>query len=230
MGVGLGVNDVPIVGEPVAFGAGFIAFLFVCISTVIGSYFGTYAHEGGHMLAIVASARRLTGFRINPQLTGEKGVTNHTGPPGAAVRRFFITLSGYLAPPLLGLAGAALIAAGNPWAVLVGAIFFSLLALLVARSPLAFTIPFLLVIGLGAALIKGSGPTQAFAAVAVTWFLLINGVLEAFRLPSRGGDAASLASRTLIPGFIWKTLWVFVAIVSLIVGGQLLLRPGYSLG
>jgi hypothetical protein len=228
--VGVGVNDVPIVGEPVAFGAGFIAFLFVCFSTVIGSYFGTYAHEGGHMLAVVASTRRLTGFRINPQLIGDRGVTDHEGPPGAAVRRFFITLSGYLAPPLLGLAGAALIAAGNPWAVLVAAIVFSLLALLVARTPLAFTIPFLIVIGLGAALLTGTGPTQAFAAVAVTWFLLINGTVEAFRLPSSGGDAASLAGRTLIPGFIWKTLWIFVAVVALIVGGQLLLRPGYGIG
>ena len=30
--VGVGVNDVPIVGEPVAYGTGFIAFLLVCFS------------------------------------------------------------------------------------------------------------------------------------------------------------------------------------------------------
>ena len=35
---------------------------------------------------------------------------------------------------------------------------------------------------------------------------------------------------TLIPNFIWNLLWIVVAVVSLIVGGQLLLRPGYDIG
>jgi hypothetical protein len=43
-------------------------------------------------------------------------------------------------------------------------------------------------------------------------------------------DGAKLASKTLIPNVIWTALWLFLAVFSLIVGGQLLLRPGYGIG
>lgn len=226
LGVGLGVNDVPIVGEPLAFGAGFIALLVAAFSTVVGGYFHTFAHEGGHLLALVALAQKITGFWINEQ-GPNKGETRG----GSGWLQFVIVaVAGYLSPPLLGLAGAALISAGNTWAVLLAAIVFSILALLAARNPLAFAIPLLLILGLGAALLRGSVETQAFAATFAVWFLLITGTVEAFALPSNGGDAANLAKKTLIPGVLWKLLWIFVAVVSLIVGGQLLLRPGYEIG
>jgi hypothetical protein len=224
--VGVGVNDVTIVGEPVAYGAGFIALIVVAFSTVVGAYFHTFAHEGGHMLAVVGTVRRLTDFWI---YDNTEGLTEHEGPPGQAIRRFFVTLAGYLSPPLLGLAGAALIAHGNPWAVLVAAILFSILALFPASNPLAFTIPLLVVVGLGAALLEGSAAVQAFTATVVVWFLLISGLVESIKLPSNDGDARSLARRTLVPGVVWKLFWFSTALVALIVGGQLLLRPGYSL-
>jgi hypothetical protein len=227
MGVGLGVNDVPIVGEPVAFGAGFIALLFVCFSTFIGRYFYFYAATGGQLLALVGLARPIAGFGIydERQWAGRLVV----GGGGWAVL-VLVAIVGYVAPPLLGLAGAALIASGNPWAVLSAAIFLSLLALLVARNPLAFTIPLLVVLGLGAALLYGSGEQQAFAAAFVVWFLLIGGTIDAFRPRSLGGGPDTLAGKTLIPGVLWRLLFVVVAVVSLIVGGQLLLRPGYTIG
>jgi hypothetical protein len=227
MGVGLGVNDVPIVGEPVAFGAGFIALLFVCFSMYIARYFYMYAETGGSLLALVGLAQPIDGFG----LYGERrwaGTLFRGGGGWAAL--VLAVVVGYVAPPLLGLAGAALIAMGNPWAVLASAIFLSGLALLVARNALAFTIPLLVVLGLGAALFYGSGAQQAFAAAFVVWFLLIAGVVEAFRLPSLGGGRNTLAGRTLIPGILWQLLFIFVAIVALIVGGQLLLRPGYTIG
>jgi len=57
MGVGLGVNDVPIVGEPVAFGAGFIALLVVCFSTIIG--FASGRQDASYAKDQLASAARL---------------------------------------------------------------------------------------------------------------------------------------------------------------------------
>jgi len=227
MGVGLGVNDVPIVGEPVAFGAGFIALLFVCFSTFIARYFYLYAETGGSLLALVGLARPIDGFGIYDERRWAGTLV--VGGRGWAVL-VLAAVVGFVAPPLLGLAGAALIASGNPWAVLAAAIFLSILALLVARNPLAFTIPLLVVLGLGAALFRGSGEQQAFAAAFVVWFLLIAGVVEAFRLPSLGGGRNTLAGKTLIPGVLWKLLFIFVAVVALIVGGQLLLRPGYAIG
>jgi hypothetical protein len=223
--VGVGVNDVPIVGEPIAYGAGFIALLVVAFAGAVGQYFHTYAHEGGHMLAAVATLRPLDGYWI---YDNTEGLTTIPKIRWALSNLVFLA-AGYLAPPLLGLGGAALIAAGNPWAVLMAAVVLSLLALLPARNALAFTIPLLVLLGVGFALVEGSATAQATLAVALVWFLLITGTREAFKLPSTGGDAASLAGRTLIPGVIWKVFWAGVSVLALIVGAQLLLRPGYSL-
>jgi Peptidase M50B-like len=225
VGVDLGVNNVAIVGEPVAFGTGFFVFLFLCFSAFIAQYFLTYAHEGGHLLALVATFRRILGYWIEDSANG---LTTFE-PRKWAVSNLVVGVAGYLAPPLLGLGGAALIASGNPFAVLLIGAVFSLLALFPARSPLAFAIPLLVLLGIGAALIWGSDTTQAAVAVSLVWFLLIGGIFDTFTLPAGGGDASIMAGKTLIPGLIWKIAWVFVAIVALIVGGQLLLRPGYAI-
>jgi hypothetical protein len=226
MGVGLGVNDVSIVGEPLAYGAGFIALLVVAFSTYIGFYFYAYAAAGGPLLVLVALAQYIEGF----WLYGQGVVGNKVGVGGGWATRVLAALSRYLAPPLFGLAGAELIASGNPWAVLACAIFLSILALLVARNALAFTIPLLVVLGLGAALLNGSAKQQAFAAVFVVWFLLIAGTVQTFRIPPAKGSTDVLPRLTLIPSVVWRLLWIVVAIVVLIVGAQLLLRPGYEIG
>ncbi|WP_328308895.1 M50 family metallopeptidase [Actinomycetospora sp. NBC_00405] len=211
-------------GEPVAFGAGFIALLFVCFSTYIGRTFYAYAAVGGQLLALVGLAQRTDGFAI-----AEKGPLTGTAVIGGRgwIVSVIVLVAWYVAPSLLGLAGAALIASGNPWAVLLAVTIFSLLALVAARGPLAFTIPLLVILGLGAALFYGSGQQQAFAATFVVWFLLIAGAVWAFRLPA-GGGSNTLAGKTLIPGVVWQLLFIVVAIVDLFVGGQLLLRPGFD--
>lgn len=228
MGVGLGVNDVSIVGEPIAYGAGFIALLFVCFSTYIARYFYRYAAAGGPLLVLVALAQYIEGFWLY-EVPAVVGSEVRGGSNGWAIR-VLRSFSRYAAPPLLGLAGAALIASGNPWAVLLAATILSILALLVARNALAFTIPLLVVLGLGAALLYGSAEQQAFAATFVVWFLLIAGVVGAFRVPPGKGSTDVLPRLTLIPGVVWRLLWVVVAIVALIIGAQLLLRPGYGIG
>ncbi|MDD7936809.1 M50 family metallopeptidase [Actinomycetospora lutea] len=223
---GLGVNDVPIVGEPIAYGTGFIALLVVCFSTYVARYFYFYATAGGSLLVRVGLARRISGF----WLYGEGSVGSEIEGSGGWPTMVLAPLASYLGAPLLGLGGAALIASGNPWAVLLAAVFLSLLALLVARNPLAFTVPLLVVVGLGFALLYGSGEQQAFAAAFVAWFLLLAGAVWSFRIPADKGPSETLPRRTLIPGLLWRLLWIVVAIVALIVGGQLLLRPGYGIG
>lgn len=226
VGVDLGVNDVAIVGEPVAFGTGFFVFLFLAFSAFIAQYLLTYAHEGGHMLALIATFRGIAGYFIKDDTNGE---TRFEGRKWA-VSNLVVGVAGYLGPPLLGLAGAALVAAGNPFAVLLVAVVFSLLALFPARTPLAFAIPLLVLLGVGAALLFGTASAQAAVAVSLVWFLLIGGIFDTTTLPSDGGDAKIMAGKTLIPGVIWKLFWIFIAVVALIVGGQLLLRPGYGIG
>jgi len=130
-GVGLGVNDVPIVGEPIAYGAGFLALLFVGFSTYIGRYFYFYVTAGGSLLVRVGLAQRIEGF----WLYGQSAVVgNEVRGGGGWPTLVLVALARYLGPSLLGLGGAALIASGNPWAVLLSATFLSILALLVVAA------------------------------------------------------------------------------------------------
>ena len=65
----------------------------------------TIAHEGGHALVAVLVGRGLTGIRLHADTSG---VTHSTGAgrgPGVVL----MFLAGYVAPPLLGLGGAALV-------------------------------------------------------------------------------------------------------------------------
>jgi hypothetical protein len=74
----------------------------------------TIAHEGGHALAAVATGRRLHGVRV---LHSSAGVTMTAGnPSGPGI--ILTAMAGYLAAPLLGLGGAALLATGHLLAVL----------------------------------------------------------------------------------------------------------------
>jgi hypothetical protein len=114
--VGVGVNNVPIVGEPVAYGVGFLVLLLVLLSPILARYPITLAHEGGHMFANLASLRGNKYWKLFDDADGA------TWPkePGIWLTKLVVTFVGYPAPPLLGLAAAALIVAGNPWASLLG--------------------------------------------------------------------------------------------------------------
>jgi hypothetical protein len=225
--VGVGVNDVPIVGEPVAYGVGFIALLAVLLSRFIANYPITLAHEGGHMLALLVTFRGTDGWTMEDNADG----ATDPGRGGIWFFTLFVAFVGYAAPPFLGLAAAALIAAGNPWAVLLASIVLSLFAVALSRNGLAFLVPALIVFGLGWLLLSGSSELQAAFAVGIAWFLLFGGLLDNLRLlGNRSGDGHRLAGMTLIPNFLWNLAWVVVALVALIVGGQFLLRPGYDIG
>ncbi|GLZ45255.1 membrane protein [Actinomycetospora sp. NBRC 106375] len=227
MGVGLGVNDVPIVGEPLAYGVGFIALLLVLGSRYLVAYINTLAHEGGHMLANLVTLRGTDYWELEDNADGGTMPKN----VGGWIRKNIGSFVGYPTPPLLGLAAAALIAVGNPWAVLLASIVLSVLAVALSKGGLAFLVPTLVVLGLTWLLLAGSGNLQAVFAVGIAWVLLIGGFVKNVSLlgaPSQ--DGANLAGRTLIPNFVWSLIWIFIALVALIVGGQLLLRPGYGIG
>ncbi|GAA4885808.1 M50 family metallopeptidase [Actinomycetospora straminea] len=227
VGVDLGVNAVPIVGEPVAYGTGFIALLLVLISRYIIGYPLTLAHEGGHMLANLFLLRGNDGWELEENAEAGTKWKN----AGGWIRKNLGSFIGYTAPPLLGLGAAALIAAGNPWAVLLATIVLCILAVGLSRNGLAFIVPALIVTGLTWLLLAGSSALQAAVAVGLAWVLLFGGLLQTIRnLSGRTGDGDALFSRTWIPNAIWNLIWLFIAVVALIVGGQLLLRPGYMLG
>ena len=185
----------------------------------------TIAHEGGHALAAVVTGRRLHGVRV---LHTSAGVTVTAGSPsGPGI--ILTALAGYLAAPLLGLGGAALLAAGHLLAVL--------LLSLAGLAGLAFAIRnvygLLAVVVTGAVIVAVLWQRSAVAAAALgyamTWLLLFGGVrpvleLQRDRRRRRGpsNDADQLARLTGLPGGLWVGVFALVAAGALALGGWLL--------
>ncbi|MBQ1093140.1 M50 family metallopeptidase [Streptomyces sp. B93] len=186
----------------------------------------TIAHEGGHGLVALLTGRTLTGIRLHSDTSG---LTLSRGKP-YGLGMILTAASGYTAPPLLGLGGAALLGAGRITLLLWLATALLLAMLVMIRNAYgALTVvvtggTFLLVSWL-------TGPqVQAAFAYAVVWFLLLGGVRPAFELQAkrrRGGagdsDADQLSRLTHTPAGLWLFLFHAVSLCSLMGGGRWLL-------
>jgi hypothetical protein len=186
----------------------------------------TIAHEGGHGLVALLTGRRLTGIRLHSDTSG---LTVSRGKPHG-LGMILTAAAGYTAPPLLGLGGAALLAAGHITLLLWLATALLVAMLVMIRNAYgALTVvvtggTFLLVSWL-------AGPqVQAAFAYAVVWFLLVGGVRPAFELQAkrmRGGagdsDADQLSRLTHVPAGLWLFLFHAVSLCSLMGGGRWLL-------
>ncbi|MFI5588531.1 M50 family metallopeptidase [Amycolatopsis sp. NPDC051758] len=173
---------------------------------------GTLFHEGGHALVSILTGGGV--FRI--EITGaESGLTWHWQPsPFAGV---LATASGYAMPPLAGLGAAALLHRGLVPAVLALTTVAMLFILLFTRDVLSAGA--VVVVGAVAfcALRWAPGWLKNGIAYAEAWLLLTSelgglGALVANRWRGVSGehadDAASLAERTGIPGFVWIAAWL----------------------
>ncbi|WP_329122569.1 M50 family metallopeptidase [Streptomyces sp. NBC_01465] len=186
----------------------------------------TIAHEGGHGLVALLTGRRLDGIRLHSDTSG---LTVSRGKPHG-LGMILTAAAGYTAPPLLGLGGAALLAA-NHITLLLWAVSALLIAMLVMiRNAYGA----LTVIVTGAAFVLISWLTtpdvqSAFAYTAV-WFLLIGGVRPAFELQAKrrrhnsgDSDADQLARLTHVPATLWLLLFHVVSLCCLLGGGRWLL-------
>jgi hypothetical protein len=186
----------------------------------------TIAHEGGHGLVALLTGRTLTGIRLHSDTSG---LTVSRGKP-YGLGMILTAAAGYTAPPLLGLGGAALLAAGHITALLWLATALLVSMLVMIRNAYgALTV--LLTGGTFLAVSWLTGPqVQAAFAYAAVWFLLLGGVRPAFELQakrSRGGardsDADQLARLTNVPAGLWLFLFHAVSLCSLMGGGRWLL-------
>lgn len=211
--------DVSIVGEPVVYGAGFVALLLVVFT---GSWAGsivTLAHEGGHALVAVLSLRGLKGIHLGD---GGGGVT-YFSEGRWGVTLYPLYLAGYLVPPLLGLGGAAVLVDGNVWGVLVGLAVLLAVGFVAAANALANVVALVALVGVVVALWRGSTSLQIAIATVVVWWLLIGGVRSAVQMArTPTSDAGQMSRLTLLPPLLWKSFWVTVALVCLYAGGRLL--------
>ncbi|GGW69186.1 MULTISPECIES: M50 family metallopeptidase [Streptomyces] len=186
----------------------------------------TIAHEGGHGLVALLTGRQLTGIRLHSDTSG---LTLSRGKPHG-LGMILTAASGYTAPPLLGLGGAALLGAGRITLLLWLATVLLVAMLVMIRN--AYGVLTVVLTG-GAFLLVSwlAGPqVQAAFAYAVVWFLLLGGVRPAFELQakrSRGGagdsDADQLSRLTHVPAGLWLFLFHAVSLCALLGGGRWLL-------
>ena len=186
----------------------------------------TIAHEGGHGLVALVTGRQLTGIRLHSDTSG---LTVSRGKP-YGLGMILTAAAGYTAPSLLGLGGAALLAAGRITLLLWAATALLVVMLVMIRN--AYGVLTVVLTG-GAFLLVSwlaGSQVQAAFAYAVVWFLLLGGVRPAFELQakrSRGGagdsDADQLARLTHAPAGVWFFLFHAVSLCSLIGGGRWLL-------
>ncbi|MEU5208331.1 M50 family metallopeptidase [Streptomyces sp. NPDC020742] len=186
----------------------------------------TIAHEGGHGLIALLTGRRLDGIRLHSDTSG---LTVSRGKP-TGLGMVLTAAAGYIAPSLLGLGGAALLAAGHITALLWGATALLLAMLVMIRN--AYGVLTVVLTGGAFVLISWltTAQVQAAFAYAAVWFLLLGGVRPPFELQGkrhRGGAADSdpdqLARLTNVPAPVWLGLFHVVTLCSLTGGGRWLL-------
>jgi hypothetical protein len=188
----------------------------------------TIAHEGGHALVAVLAGRRLRGIRLHSDTSGLTLTKGRPTGPGMV----FSLLAGYLTPSLLGLAGAALLAAGRLTLLLWVALALLLAVLVMIRN--VYGAVAVVVVGAVVFLVSWYAPPSAQAAFAYAgvWFLLVGGVrpvgeLQRLRYRRRApdSDADQLARLTRVPGLLWVGVFGIVNIVALLAGAYLLVEP-----
>jgi hypothetical protein len=185
----------------------------------------TIAHEGGHALAAVLTGRRLTGIRLHSDTSGLTLSAGRPSGPGM----IFTLLFGYIAPSLIGLAGAWLLG-GNRITLLLWIAVILLLAVLVmirnVFGAVSIVVTTAIVLGISW---YASPQVQAAFAYAGVWFLLIGGVRpvrELQTLRRRGrmpeSDADQLAGVTHLPAIFWVAVFGLVNLAALVLGVLLL--------
>jgi hypothetical protein len=215
------LNAVPVIGQPVAYGLGFIMLVLVVFTGSWARSLVTVAHEGGHMAMAVVTGRGYSRFTL---ADGGGGATHDIASHwGFGV--ILVLLAGYPAPCLLGLGGAALIAEGHAWSVVWAGLFLLLIAFFQAGNPLALAFTLLAFIGVGLAAVLGTPYVQVVVAVGLVWWLLIGGAYWSAKYLFEGGtsDAGRLAQTTFIPAALWDLLFTAIGIATLIAGIKYLL-------
>ncbi|MDG4802930.1 M50 family metallopeptidase [Micromonospora sp. WMMD980] len=188
----------------------------------------TIAHEGGHALVALLTGRRLHGIRLHSDTSGLTLSAGRPSGPGMILT----LLAGYVAPSLLGLGGAWLLA-GNRITLLLWLAVVLLLAMLVLIRNLFGALSLLVTGGVVLAVSWYTSPqVQAAFAWTSVWFLLFGGVRPVFELRrqrSRGrmpeSDADQLARLTPVPPLAWVGVFLLVALGALVAGGLLLAGP-----
>jgi len=181
----------------------------------------TIAHEGGHALVALLTGRKLRGIRLEFDTSGLTLSAGRPTGPGM----MFTLLAGYIAPSLVGLAGAWILGGNRITLLLWAAVVLLLLMLINIRN--AFGVVSVVITGGIVLAVSWYASPQVQAAFAYTgvWFLLVGGVrpvgeLQKLRRRGRmpGSDADQLAGLTHLPAVFWIFLFYLVNLGALVIG------------
>ena len=180
----------------------------------------TVVHEAGHAVVAVLVGRRLSAIRLHSDTSGLTVSKGKPRGPGMVA----MLAAGYLAPALLGLLAAFLLADGR------GVLLLWLLLLLLAgllvwvRNGYGLLV---LLVGGGALFALtwwGSDQVQAIAAYLVAWLLLLAAprplleLLASGRRRRRTSDPDQLADLTHVPAVVWMLVLLVASCAGLFVG------------
>ncbi|NRQ39432.1 M50 family metallopeptidase [Nonomuraea sp. NN258] len=185
----------------------------------------TIAHEGGHALAALLTRRKLEGIRLHSDTSGVTLTRGRPNGPGMVLT----ALAGYLAPPLLGLAGAWLTEQGLITLLMWSVLLFLVCMLLLIRN--AYGALILLATGGAVFALSMYAPddVQQIVALVAVWFLLFGGIRPIIELQrkrrrrqARDSDADQLARITFLPGGFYVLFFLLVSALSLAYGAYLM--------
>jgi len=221
-------DTVPVVApaEPPSYAMAFtglgIALVLVLGLWEIAGHTATLAHEGAHVVGSIIFGHGVSGVSIDYEDGKHVGGTM----PATSFFSVLAAVVGYWGPSLFGLLGAALLVHGSVTGVLWVFLLLLVGLLLFVRNLFGG----LIVVATGAVfyltLTYGSAQAQTVVACSWVWLLLISGVVFAFEHFRHGTDYGILSRQTLVPGFVWATFSVVVALGALWYGGSWLL--GFS--
>ena len=184
----------------------------------------TIAHEGGHALVSVLSGRRLEGIRLHADSSGVTYSRGRRHGPGLVAT----SAAGYLAPPLLGVGAAALVAERHETAMLWLALVLLAATFLAIRNAYGVLAVLITAGAVFAVSWRASPEVQAGFGYACCWFLLLGGIRPVFELSRRRrrvSDIDQLARLTRVPAGLWQFLFAVIALAALALGAWLL-TPG----
>jgi Peptidase M50B-like len=184
----------------------------------------TVAHEAGHAAVAVLVGRELRAIRLHSDTSGVTVSRGKPRGPGMVA----MLAAGYLAPALLGLLAALLLAAGRSVGLLWLLVMMLAALLLWVRNGYGFLV--LLLGGAGVLTLTwyADGTLQSVAAYLITWLLLLAAprplveLLASGRRRGRTSDPDQLAALTRVPALLWTLLLLLANLGGLVVGVSML--------
>ena len=185
----------------------------------------TIAHEGGHALIALLTGRKLRGIRLEFDTSGLTLSAGRPSGPGMV----FTLMAGYIAPSLIGLAGAWILSSNRITLLLWLTVVLLLLMLINIRN--LFGVVSVVITGAIVFAVSWFASPQVQAAFAYTgvWFLLLGGVRpvsELQRLRRRGrmpdSDADQLGRLAHTGALFWVGFFYLVTVAVLVVGAFML--------